>query len=416
MLIRVNMEDLREQTHTRHYELYRRCKLEEMGFKDTDPDSKPFSLQETYEAKRNEFLGELQKKEEEMRQMFVQRVKEKEAELKEAEKRLFKRQMCSNPRYRFLIQEILPLTCNPFTKQAKDLPLSIGIDLCALAPLFQLHEKFDRLKKLHQDEKKKLEDKKKSLDDEVNAFKQRKSAAELLQSQTQQAGGSQTLKREKERKNEVKAVIPGYVLSSSPLNILSWDADLHLFIGLPVHLMGLPECHFILYAKSLHDLYLLFRLHRGARLMSKTDITAFLVHCEDNYLNERRDIPILLGKGGADQNKKKFILGEKKKEIWVCFSPTPIFPRLRDLVLCETRWKNKGGKGETFFYSLPPPKYCSPMNEGGKTEASLKVARENKSPFVMNSCDRTAALDIYIYIYIYMIHVSEPALLNLIPF
>lgn len=42
MLIRVNMEDLREQTHTRHYELYRRCKLEEMGFKDTDPDSKPF--------------------------------------------------------------------------------------------------------------------------------------------------------------------------------------------------------------------------------------------------------------------------------------------------------------------------------------------------------------------------------------
>lgn len=42
MLIRVNMEDLREQTHARHYELYRRCKLEEMGFKDTDPDCKPF--------------------------------------------------------------------------------------------------------------------------------------------------------------------------------------------------------------------------------------------------------------------------------------------------------------------------------------------------------------------------------------
>ena len=49
--------------------------------------SSPFcSLQETYEAKRNEFMGELQKKEEEMRQMFVQRVKEKESELKEAEK------------------------------------------------------------------------------------------------------------------------------------------------------------------------------------------------------------------------------------------------------------------------------------------------------------------------------------------
>lgn len=50
------------------------------------PPVLPLSLQETYEAKRNEFLGELQKKEEEMRQMFVQRVKEKEAELKEAEK------------------------------------------------------------------------------------------------------------------------------------------------------------------------------------------------------------------------------------------------------------------------------------------------------------------------------------------
>ncbi|KAG9329405.1 hypothetical protein JZ751_005382 [Albula glossodonta] len=136
MLVRVNMEDLREQTHARHYELYRRCKLEEMGFKDTDPESKPFSLQETYEAKRQEFLGELQKEEEEMRQTFVQR----------------------------------------------------------------LHEKFERLKKLHQEEKKKLEDKKKALEDELNNFKQRKTATELLQSQSLQAGGSTTLKKEKERK------------------------------------------------------------------------------------------------------------------------------------------------------------------------------------------------------------------------
>ncbi|KAI1902763.1 hypothetical protein AGOR_G00019350 [Albula goreensis] len=151
MLVRVNMEDLREQTHARHYELYRRCKLEEMGFKDTDPESEPFSLQETYEAKRQEFMGELQKEEEEMRQTFVQRVKEKEAELKEAEK--------------------------------------------------ELHEKFERLKKLHQDEKKKLEDKKKALEDELNNFKQRKTATELLQSQSLQAGGSTTLKKEKERKN-----------------------------------------------------------------------------------------------------------------------------------------------------------------------------------------------------------------------
>ncbi|EHH25901.1 hypothetical protein EGK_15761 [Macaca mulatta] len=164
MLIRVNMEDLREQTHTRHYELYRRCKLEEMGFKDTDPDSKPFSiqfhnavlglwilnsLQETYEAKRNEFLGELQKKEEEMRQMFVMRVKEKEAELKEAEK--------------------------------------------------ELHEKFDLLKRTHQEEKKKVEDKKKELEEEVNNFQKKKAAAQLLQSQAQQSGAQQT-KKDKDKK------------------------------------------------------------------------------------------------------------------------------------------------------------------------------------------------------------------------
>ncbi|KAH0615781.1 hypothetical protein JD844_026258 [Phrynosoma platyrhinos] len=150
MLIRVNMEDLREQTHSRHYELYRRCKLEEMGFKDTDPDSKPFSLQETYEAKRNEFLGELQKKEEEMRQMFVMRVKEKEAELKEAEK--------------------------------------------------DLHEKFDHLKRTHQEEKKKVEDKKKELEEELNNFQKKKAAAQLLQSQGQQAGSQQT-KKDKDKKN-----------------------------------------------------------------------------------------------------------------------------------------------------------------------------------------------------------------------
>uniref|UniRef100_A0A8C5S4A2 Septin n=1 Tax=Laticauda laticaudata TaxID=8630 RepID=A0A8C5S4A2_LATLA len=41
MLICTNMEDLREQTHMRHYELYRRCKLEEMGFRDTGPENKP---------------------------------------------------------------------------------------------------------------------------------------------------------------------------------------------------------------------------------------------------------------------------------------------------------------------------------------------------------------------------------------
>ncbi len=36
MLVRTNMEDLRETTHVRHYELYRRNKLQEMGFTDNE--------------------------------------------------------------------------------------------------------------------------------------------------------------------------------------------------------------------------------------------------------------------------------------------------------------------------------------------------------------------------------------------
>ncbi|KAJ8787867.1 hypothetical protein J1605_005671 [Eschrichtius robustus] len=41
MLICTNMEDLRDETHTRHYELYRRRKLEEMGLTDMGPENKP---------------------------------------------------------------------------------------------------------------------------------------------------------------------------------------------------------------------------------------------------------------------------------------------------------------------------------------------------------------------------------------
>ncbi|XP_016377822.1 septin-8-A-like [Sinocyclocheilus rhinocerous] len=177
MLIRVNMEDLREQTHARHYELYRRCKLEEMGFKDTDPDSQPFSLQETYEAKRKEFLGDLQRKEEGMRQMFVNKVKETEAELKEKER--------------------------------------------------ELHEKFEQLKRMHQEEKRKVEEKRRELEEEMNAFNRRKVAAETLSL-------SQPLKKDKDKKNRsVKTENQsGVSLSSSkvmmakanmePLNCQSW--------------------------------------------------------------------------------------------------------------------------------------------------------------------------------------------------
>lgn len=43
MLIRTNMEDMRAHTHTRHYELYRQKRLEQMGFTDVDSDNKPVS-------------------------------------------------------------------------------------------------------------------------------------------------------------------------------------------------------------------------------------------------------------------------------------------------------------------------------------------------------------------------------------
>lgn len=133
MLIRTNMEDMREKTHCRHYELYRKRRLEQMGFSDVDADNKPVSFQQTFEAKRSNHLQELQQKEDEMRQMFVVRVKEKEAELKEAEK--------------------------------------------------ELHAKFDKLKKDHTEEKKKIEEARKKLEDEIVEFNRRKT-------QYQQMGSS----------------------------------------------------------------------------------------------------------------------------------------------------------------------------------------------------------------------------------
>lgn len=45
MLIRTNMEDMREKTHTRHYELYRQKRLEQMGFTDVDSENKPVSVE-----------------------------------------------------------------------------------------------------------------------------------------------------------------------------------------------------------------------------------------------------------------------------------------------------------------------------------------------------------------------------------
>ena len=70
MLLRTNLEDLRSSTHTKHYELYRRNKLCEMGFND-DTHSNSFNLQEVYETKRHEHMRNMQDKEDEMRQVYA---------------------------------------------------------------------------------------------------------------------------------------------------------------------------------------------------------------------------------------------------------------------------------------------------------------------------------------------------------
>ncbi|XP_069686591.1 septin-2 isoform X1 [Periplaneta americana] len=147
MLIRTNMEDMREKTHMRHYELYRKKRLEQMGFSDVDAENKPVSFQQTFEAKRSNHLQELQQKEDEMRQMFVVRVKEKEAELKEAEK--------------------------------------------------ELHAKFDKLKKDHTEEKKKLEESRKKLEDEMIEFNRRKQ--QLQQQQMTSSHHTLTLGKSKKK-------------------------------------------------------------------------------------------------------------------------------------------------------------------------------------------------------------------------
>ncbi|NWU64109.1 SEP10 protein, partial [Pterocles burchelli] len=150
MLVCTNMEDLREQTHARHYELYRRCRLEQMGFRDIGPENKPVSPQEACEAKRHEFYLELQRKEQEIRQRFVQRMKEKEAMLKEREK--------------------------------------------------QLQTKFERSMLMHQEMKLKLENQKQILEDEIAMFIEKKAKAKLLQSQASFSTPVVILKRDKDGK------------------------------------------------------------------------------------------------------------------------------------------------------------------------------------------------------------------------
>lgn len=64
----------------------------------------------------------------------------------------------------------------------------------------QLHEKFEHLKRIHQEEKRKVEEKRRELEEEMNAFNRRKVAVETLQSQSLQATSQQPLKKDKDKK------------------------------------------------------------------------------------------------------------------------------------------------------------------------------------------------------------------------
>ena len=56
------------------------------------------------------------------------------------------------------------------------------------------------LKRLHQEEKRKVEEKRRELEEETNAFNRRKAAVEALQSQALHATSQQPLRKDKDKK------------------------------------------------------------------------------------------------------------------------------------------------------------------------------------------------------------------------
>ncbi|MEJ1282134.1 hypothetical protein NN561_013087 [Cricetulus griseus] len=139
LLLCTNMEDLKDQTHTQHYECYRSSRLQKLGFNDTGPNNQPVSFQEMYEAKRQEFHGQCLREEEELKQTFMLRVKEKELTFKDAEK-----EAC---------------TTN------------------------LLQDKFEHLKRIQQEEILKLEEERRKLEEQIIDFYKTKTASETSQAQ-----------------------------------------------------------------------------------------------------------------------------------------------------------------------------------------------------------------------------------------
>lgn len=74
MVLNINLEDLRQTTHSKHYEIYRSKRLEKM-----------------WEQKQSRNLAEMKFKEKELIKKFTAKLKAKEIELKIMEKELHQR-------------------------------------------------------------------------------------------------------------------------------------------------------------------------------------------------------------------------------------------------------------------------------------------------------------------------------------
>ncbi|KAJ3086240.1 Septin-6 [Quaeritorhiza haematococci] len=87
LLIRTNLQDLIETTHSIHYAQYRSSQIRSKGRPESFLACDEFYETRIENAKRS-LADEMQKKEDEMRQMFVAKVREKEASLREREEQL----------------------------------------------------------------------------------------------------------------------------------------------------------------------------------------------------------------------------------------------------------------------------------------------------------------------------------------
>ncbi|XP_065186780.1 septin-6-like [Sycon ciliatum] len=147
MLIRTNMEDLRESTHAVHYETFRRSALKKLGYSPAGESDEPVRLSDLLQTKREEHLKEMSQAEENMKIKFVEKVSAVETQLKKQEK--------------------------------------------------EIYDKMEALKKMVTEKRSEMEETKAALEDEIAAFRQHRSEAQTAQAQ---AAKAQQMEKEKRKK------------------------------------------------------------------------------------------------------------------------------------------------------------------------------------------------------------------------